>query len=231
MSRIFRVHEQLKIDAKVVHIATGIIDLGCFFRCIPYRRTSEISSQLGIQINSWYWYVLFTGLVWMQALAQWISFLMYVSQNGVNARAGLHLNFLAIYTFSVFLSLQILLRPESMIQVQNAIQGMQQNFATPWTQHPVTILLVPAFPVMLVAIPVIAAALYVMNPTCPMFVVTSALFTKVKSPMRLHKIGKLARGALLEAFLIFYSALITFTVSQTCAILDVALDMWIHDVR
>ena len=167
----------------------------------------------------------------MQALAWCISFLLFVAETGVNAGEGLHLNFLAIYTFSVIFSLQILLRPQSMIQVQNAIQGMQQNFATPWTQHPVIILLVPAFPVMLVAIPVIAAALYVMDPTCPIFVVTSALFTKVKSSIALCEIGKMAARASLEAFFIFYSALITVTVSQTCAILDVALNTWIRDVR
>ena len=98
-------------------------------------------------------------------------------------------------------------------------------------QHPVILLLIPLFPVILVAIPLLAISLYVIDPTCPMFVVTSALFTKAESLVNVYDVGKLAIGGLIEAFLLFYSALITLTVSQTCAILDVALNTWIRDVR
>ena len=58
-----------------------------------------------------------------------------------------------------------------------------------------------------------------------------SLFTKGKSPIALCEIGKMATGASIEAFFNFYSALKEFTVSQTCAILDVALNTWIRDVR
>ena len=131
MSAIFRVSQQLNNYLKVGKIAAGVIDLGYFFKCVPYRRVAQehvMSSPLNLKIHSWCLYLVLTGLVWIHMLAQWISFLLYVSENGVDARACLHLNFQAIYNLSVLFSLQIVRDPESMPQVQNEIEGMQRNF-------------------------------------------------------------------------------------------------------
>ena len=88
-----------------------------------------------------------------------------------------------------------------MPQVQNEIEGMQRNFSTFWMQHPVILLSIRLFPVILVAIPLLAISLCVIDPRCPMFVVTSALFTKAESSVNVYDVGKLAIWGLIEALI------------------------------
>ena len=54
----FRVYQQLNFHQKV-----KIIDLGCFFKCVPYRRIAMdhvISSPLNLKIHSWCLYLVLT---------------------------------------------------------------------------------------------------------------------------------------------------------------------------
>ena len=225
----FWIGHQLKSCTDVVLIAATILDTGSYFKCVPYRRIRHESkiSSFKIEFHSWPNFLFFTGLGWLHVCAQWIAFTSYVSHNGVNARSCLHLNFLVIYSLSVLFSLQITCSPQSMLVVQNEIEPMEKQFETFWTHHPVILLIIPLLPMMLVTIPMIAAALYVIDPTCPMFV-TSAVLTKMKAPVTVFEI---TLYALVEGFIIFYAALIVFSASQTCAITVVALSTWLLDLR
>ena len=230
--------QDLTIETLIVSIATKTIDVGCSFKCLPYRRLardSVISSPLHLRRNSSYLFALCMGVVLVHVGIQWIAFVHYVKNQGMNTAACLHLNFLAIHNVSGLFALELLIRPQGMLAVQNEIYGMQTQFKTSWTHHPIILFLVPSMQMIVVSVTIITASLFVFDPTLPMFAVTAGLVhqnAQKNDDLLLNLCtAKLVIAALVETFLVFYSALLIFSVSQTCTILAVALNVWMRDGR
>lgn len=225
-----------KLERKIVSCATKTIDIGCYLRCLPYRRLardSVISSPLHLRRDSGYLFPLCMGMVWIHVSIQWLAFIRYTKEHGMDTSACLHLNFLAIYNLSAMFALQMVIYPEGMMTVQNEIYGMQQSFQKSWTLNPLMVFLIPFLQVLLLVVPVISVCLFLIDPALPMFAVSSVVLDN-SSDDELRGIlstGKVVVTALLEAFLLFYSVVIIFSVSQTCAILEAAINTWLADRR
>ena len=170
------------------------------------------------------------AMVLIHVFIQWFAFISYAKDNGVDVAACLHLIFLAIYNFSALFALELITNPEGMLAVQNEIFGIQRLFKTCWTHHPIIIFLLPSMQMLLMTVPLISISLFLLDQNLPMFVVSSSLI-KITASLRRIRIEVTVVAALVEAFLLSYSALLIFSVSQTCAILAVALNVWMNDSK
>ena len=222
------------LEKKIIATAAKTIDLGSCLKCIPYRRLARDSathSPLEIKLYSWWLFVTISFLSFAHLIMQWAAFLSNATEHGMDVRACLHVNFLALYSFSSVFRLELILHPEGILAVQNEIHGMQKHFETSWTHHPVIIILVPLFQVFHPILPLVSVAFYILDPTYPMFVITSVLFGDWEDELQWPSIAKTAVGATIEAFLFFYSALTICPTSQACAIIDETVNIWTCDVR